>query len=322
MLPAAHHLWRLSEGGSDSLGLCCTEDGLFLAATPLVERRPSGYVVRAQADLARLLKRAYRAEIGIARLMPGLGVVAAALGENNLCLAQIAALRLFLPDLPDLPARRDLASEDRLIKSERQDGLLARVGWDPAEHPRAGAPPNRAWFAPAGAGAAAVPTRLAQNEENERALEEMLDPLAPVRQARWDEAMTTLRLLDPANPQLSYVTGPNWMPSNQDISGINAEIHSIVNQRITNFVMPGGNPIGRQGGNVDVRMLSGGMQAARHAFDYLSVGGAPYSGSYPGTMVTLPGGAGSVGLRTSSQGLPTVDINVPGSFGAIRLHYR
>ena len=321
MLTAGHHLWRLSEGGSESLGLCCTEDGLFLAATPLVERRPSGYVVRAQADLARLLKRAYRAEIGIARLMPGLGVVAAALGENNLCLAQIAALRLFLPDLPDLPARRDLAAEDRLIKSERQDGLLARVGWDPAEHPRAGVPPNRAWFAPAGAAADTSPTRLAQNEENERALEEMLDPLASVRQAQWEAARALLRQLEPGNQQLFSMTGPNWVPSNQDIAAINAVIRNVVLGRVTGFVMPSGHPIGRSGGGHDIRVVAGGENAARAAFGYLSVGGTDVTPSdYAGTLVQLPGNVGYIGLRSSSSGL-AVDLNLPG-VPYRTLHYR
>ena len=313
MIPAGHHLWRLSEGGSDSLGLCCTEDGLFLAATPLVERRPSGYVVRAQADLARLLKRAYRAEIGIARLMPGLGVVAAALGENNLCLAQIAALRLFLPDLPDLPARRDLASEDRLIKSERQDDLLARVGWDPAEHPRAGAPPNRAWFAPAGAGAPAVPTRLAQNEENERALEEMLDPLAPVRQAWWDAAIVRLRQIDPDNPSLTYFANPRSAPSQEALDRLNAVVEAAAIHRVTEKLLPDGVPIGMPGNTSRVRVLPGGVSAAQNLFDYLSAGGTIEEKSPSATVARLPGTAGYVTFRpTSTSGPPAVDVNVPG----------
>jgi hypothetical protein len=52
MIPAGHHLWRLSVGGDRNLGLCCTEDGLFLGRTPLIERRGSTYVVRPPADLA------------------------------------------------------------------------------------------------------------------------------------------------------------------------------------------------------------------------------------------------------------------------------
>lgn len=54
MIAAGDHLWRLSEGGDRNLGLCCTEDGLVLGRTPLIERRGNGYVVRPVADLNRL----------------------------------------------------------------------------------------------------------------------------------------------------------------------------------------------------------------------------------------------------------------------------
>ncbi len=46
--------------------------------------------------------------------MPGFHVVIAALEERNLCLAQIAALHLRMPDLPDELARRSLDAKDRL----------------------------------------------------------------------------------------------------------------------------------------------------------------------------------------------------------------
>jgi hypothetical protein len=222
--------------------------------------------VRPQADLERLLGRAYRGEIDLGRLAPGLRVLASALDERNLCLAQIAAVQMRVPDLPDEIARRDIEAEDLLIKTERGDGdRLARGGWDSAEHPRAGVPPNRGWFAPTDGDGADSPTEVAQGEEDERAPEEMLDPTAPPRQAQWDAATATLRQLDPSNPQLSYIVGPNWVPSNQDIAEINAEIRNVVIRRVTNSVMPGGKLIGEQGGNVDVRILQGGMQAAEHA---------------------------------------------------------
>jgi len=123
---------------------------LFLAGTPLIERRAGRYALRPRADLERLLGRAYGEEINLDRLMPGFPVVASALAENNLCLAQIAAVQLRVPDLPDRVARRGMEAEDLLIKrSPRgEDDRLARTGWDSAEHPRAGVPPNPGWFAP------------------------------------------------------------------------------------------------------------------------------------------------------------------------------
>lgn len=172
MPPAGVHLWKLSEGGAGCLGVACTEDGLFLGGTALIERRQSRYAVRPQADLDRLVSRAYQGGIAVERLIPGLHRIAAALAENNLCLAQIGALHLSLPDLPDRLARRDLEAEDLLIKRARACDPLMRGGdWDPAEHPRAGVPPNPGWFAD-------KPSEVAQNEEDERALEEMRDPAA------------------------------------------------------------------------------------------------------------------------------------------------
>lgn len=239
---------------------------MFLGRTALIERRRSGYAIRPQPDLERLLGRAYGgADITLDRAMPGLSGVASALGQRNLCLAQIAAVHLRFPDLPDAIARSAMEAEDLLIKGAPDSNLLARGGSDPAEHPRAEVPPNRGWFAPTdGPDGALRPTQTAAEEE-ERAPEEMFDPEAPVRQALWGARIAILRELDPNNPQLSYVVGPNWLPSDHDLTGINAEIGNAVTQRGTNFVMPGGNPIGRRGGNVDVRMLDGGMRAAQRA---------------------------------------------------------
>src|SRR5580658_8951324 len=144
-----------------------------------------------------------------------------------------------------------MEAEDVLIKGAGGDDRLARGGWDSAEHPRAGVAPNPGWFAPTD-GAGGGSTQVAQGEEDERAPEEMLDPTAPLRQMQWDAATATLRQLDPGNLQLSHIAGPNWTPSNQDIARLNAEIGSVVTKRVTNFVVPGGNPIGEHGGNIDV----------------------------------------------------------------------
>jgi hypothetical protein len=153
-------MWLLSEAGSDNLGLACTDDGLLLGRTPLVERRDGRFVVRERSDIERLLKRAYQTEPPVDRLMPGLATIAAALNANDACLAQIAAVHLRLPDLPSRNARSDLEAEDILIKS---------VDWNPALHPRTGRPPNPGWFAPIGSwGEEASPIRIAQNDDPAR----------------------------------------------------------------------------------------------------------------------------------------------------------
>ena len=53
-------MWRLSEGGEDNLGLACTNEGLVLGRTPLIERRDRSFVVRDRAEIEILLSRAYR----------------------------------------------------------------------------------------------------------------------------------------------------------------------------------------------------------------------------------------------------------------------
>lgn len=114
------------------------------------------------------------------------------------------------------------------------------------------------------------------------------------------------------------------MPTDQDIADINAEIAKVAIKRATDYVMPDGNLIGTPGGAPDVRSLPGGAEAAQGAFDYLSVGGMPYIGGYSdsGRMVILPGYVGWVGLRNNDEGIPTVDANVPSTFGSIRFHYK
>jgi hypothetical protein len=158
-----HRIWRLSEGGKDNLGLACTGDGLILGHTPLIERRNDHFVVRDRSEIERLLSRAYRTELTVDRLMPGLATVAAALNANDQCLARIAAVHLRIPDLPDRDARDDMEAADALIKYARDEG--AGVDWNPALHPRTGAPPNAGWFAPTGgSGSGSSPTRTAQND--------------------------------------------------------------------------------------------------------------------------------------------------------------
>jgi hypothetical protein len=67
-------MWRLSDGGDGNLGLACTNDGLFLGRTPLIERRDRHFVARDQREIERLLSRAYRIEIAADRLCPDSGL--------------------------------------------------------------------------------------------------------------------------------------------------------------------------------------------------------------------------------------------------------
>src|SRR5262249_51152920 len=162
-----HHIWRLSEAGDNNLGLACSEEGLVLGRTPLIERRDGPFVVRDTAELSRLMSRAYGREIAAEPLMSGFATVAAAtLNANDLLLARIAAVHLRIPDLPNVAARERMEAEDRLIKYAC-GRLVAKSGdWNPALHPRAGTAPNPGWFAPTDGGSTedSSRTRVAAND--------------------------------------------------------------------------------------------------------------------------------------------------------------
>ena len=179
--------------------------------------------------------------------------------------------------------------------------------------------------ASAASGSAKPQQRVAQAdipEEENRGAEEPSDPLAEIRGQEWAKSIATLRALDPRNPNLSYATAPDWVPTDQNIADINAEIARVAVKRVTDYVMPGGNLIGARGGGGDVRNAPGGARTARATYDYLSVGGTPYAGPYPGEMTELPGSAGYVGYRDNDQGIPTVDVNVPSAHIKVRFHYQ
>jgi hypothetical protein len=86
-------IWRLSENsGDDNFGLACTERGLMLGRTALIERCDGCFVVRERSEIEQLLSRAYRTKLNADRLMPGLATVASALNANDQGLARIAAV--------------------------------------------------------------------------------------------------------------------------------------------------------------------------------------------------------------------------------------
>ena len=162
-----HQMWRLSEAAPQNLGLACTEDGLLLGRTSLVERRDGRCVVRARGEIERLLKCAYDGEPPVDRLMSGLARVASALNVNDQCLARIAA-NLQMPDLASAAVRDALAAEDSLIKYAGDEGTGA-ANWNPELHPRTGTPPNPGWFATTGGASHDAPNvHVAANDDPTR----------------------------------------------------------------------------------------------------------------------------------------------------------
>jgi hypothetical protein len=73
-----YQFWRLFEAGPDNLGLACTDDGLLLGQTPLIDQRDGRFVVRQRDEIERLIRRAFSDEMAIERLMPALATVASA----------------------------------------------------------------------------------------------------------------------------------------------------------------------------------------------------------------------------------------------------
>jgi hypothetical protein len=161
-----NQMWRLSEAGPRNLGLACTDDGLWLGHTSLIERRDGRFVVRERGEIERLLKCAYDGEPPVDQLMSGLARVASALNANDQCLARIAAVHLQMPDLASAAVRDALAAEDSLIKYARDGGA---ANWNPALHPRTGAPPNPGWFATTGDASHHAPSvSVAENDDPTR----------------------------------------------------------------------------------------------------------------------------------------------------------
>ena len=116
-----HQVWRLSEYCEGNLGVCFTDDGLFLGRTPLIERQGARFAVRGHSEIERRLSRAYGMDVAVDRLLSGLATVATALNANDPGLARTAAVHLRIPDLPDQTARDRLEAEDILVKSIDRD---------------------------------------------------------------------------------------------------------------------------------------------------------------------------------------------------------
>ncbi len=135
-------------------GVSCDADGVFIGGVPLLQS-PSAerryWTARPAAEINEDLTARYRLPIDIASKAGGLALIAAALNRGDLAMAAIAAVQMQFPDPP--PFTKVGESLDELVCRGRElsrSGLL-KFFWNPAQHPRAGVPPNPGWFAPVGA---------------------------------------------------------------------------------------------------------------------------------------------------------------------------
>src|SRR5262245_21308539 len=85
--------------------------------------------------------------------------------------------------------------------------------------------------------------------------------------------------------------------------------------------MPGGNPIGVKGtgprASARLREIQGTRAEAEAIFKELTQGGRDVTpANYPGTLIELPNGKGTIGYRpTSKSGFPTIDVNAVNAAG-------
>ena len=139
-------------------GVSCDTDGVFIGGVPLLRSPRVGnslWSVRPLVELNEELSIRYRLPIDIAPKAGGLGLIAAALNRGDVSMAAIAAVQMKVPDPPPVAKRTENSVElARRIRELIRSGLLKF--WNPAQHPRAGAPPNPGWFAPVGEGSEAA----------------------------------------------------------------------------------------------------------------------------------------------------------------------
>lgn len=100
------------------------------------------------AELNDELTARYRLPIDVTAKAGALALIAKALNRDDLALAAIATVQMQFPDPPSLTRGAESADDTMRRALELHRNHLLKADWDPAKHPRIGAPPNRAWFAP------------------------------------------------------------------------------------------------------------------------------------------------------------------------------
>ena len=150
-------------------GVSCDADGVFVGGIALLQPPGAGnssWCVRQLAELNKGLSARYRLPIDIASKAGALSPIAAALNRGDVAMAAIAAVQMQIPDPPPLANRTE--RPDEIVRCARElcrSGLL-KFFWNPAQHPRAGVPPNLGWFAPVGEGSDAATVVLAAEHFN------------------------------------------------------------------------------------------------------------------------------------------------------------
>jgi hypothetical protein len=96
---------------------------------------------------------------------------------------------------------------------------------------------------------------------------------------------------------------------------------SGASRSIDEILMPGGKPIGVKGtgprASARLREVAGGQTEAERLFQELMQGGKDVTpAGYPGTLIELPNGRGTVGYRPASKSGPaTIDVKAVDTAG-------
>lgn len=143
-------LRRFSLGAERAVdGVYFGTEGVFVGNIPLLDGSAgeTSWSVRPIADLNEELSVRYRLPIDVGAKANALALIARALNRGDFATGAIATVQM---QFPRPPLAKAVETEDEIIARAFQlhrSGLL-KGEWDPSKHPRRGAPPNRAWFAP------------------------------------------------------------------------------------------------------------------------------------------------------------------------------
>lgn len=125
----------------------CDAQGVFIGHIPLLKQIDGSWTPRPTAELNDELTACYRLPVDVAAKANAMALIARALSRGDVAMAAIAAVQMQFPDPPSLA--KGWENPDQIARRARE---LARSwllkDWNPAQHPRTGTPPNRAWFAP------------------------------------------------------------------------------------------------------------------------------------------------------------------------------
>jgi hypothetical protein len=256
-------MYRLHPRGAANRGVCVDADGAILGPDwSLVKRTSAGYRV-APRDAARDIQKVLLIDRESPDWLYAQGQrIADALSRGEVALAQIYGLRIpigyidqrqlerlaaiatlakagFNPDEPRIPAGQPGGGEWTTDESSSSDSgpntapasaLYAGEAPSPSPTPLTGG----RWPAPAGENTNPLffPVQAEEDEDARSGglLGNYIDPLAEFRQERYDRLRAQLRDLDPGNPALQSLTGPDYSPTQADIDALSEALQAAQEQ--------------------------------------------------------------------------------------------